>query len=105
MIQLFHKENTEPFIIAAEYLAKEYNVSREIQDEVACKSQNKAEIAIKNGFFEKEIVGVPDKRTKNVITTDEFPKFGTTMESLSKLKPCFEKNGTVTPGNSSGKYV
>lgn len=84
-------------------MAKEYNITREIQDEVACKSQNKAEIAIKSGFFDKEIVGVPDKRTGNLITKDEFPKFGSTIESLSKLKPCFEKNGTVTPGNASGK--
>lgn len=89
-------------MILAEHLAKEYNISRQAQDEFACKSQNKAEAAIKHGWFEKEIVGVPDKRTGNLILRDEFPKFGTTVDGLSKLKPCFEKNGTVTPGNASG---
>lgn len=87
---------------SAEHLAEKYSISREVQDEVACKSQNKTEAAIKNGWFEKEIVGVPNKRTGKLILQDEFPKFGTTMETLSKLKPCFLKNGTVTAGNASG---
>lgn len=85
-------------------MAKEYSISREVQDEAAYKSQIKADLAVKNGFFEKEIVGVPDKRTGNYITKDEFPKSGTTIEGLSKLKPCFEKQGTVTAGNASGVF-
>lgn len=86
----------------AEHLSKLYNISRELQDEYACGSQNKAEVSIKGGLFEKEIVAVPQKRTGNLITQDEFPRFGTTIEKLSKLKSCFIANGTVTAGNSSG---
>uniref|UniRef100_A0A6P7F7L2 Uncharacterized protein LOC114326614 n=1 Tax=Diabrotica virgifera virgifera TaxID=50390 RepID=A0A6P7F7L2_DIAVI len=86
----------------AEHLARIYSISREAQDEFACKSQNKAEKAITDGLFEKEIVGVPEKKTGNLIAKDEFPKFGTTVEKLSKLRPCFISNGTVTAGNASG---
>ncbi|CAG9861377.1 unnamed protein product [Phyllotreta striolata] len=86
----------------AENLAKLYDVSRERQDAFACKSQNKTEAAIKQGAFDKEIVGVPDKRTGNLIVKDEFPKFETTVDKLAKLKPCFIPNGTVTAGNASG---
>ncbi|CAG9832478.1 unnamed protein product [Diabrotica balteata] len=86
----------------AENLAKIYGISREAQDEFACKSQNKTEKAVTDGFFEKEIVGVPDKKTGNLIAKDEFPKFGTTVEKLSKFRPCFISNGTVTAGNASG---
>ncbi|CAH1111864.1 unnamed protein product [Psylliodes chrysocephalus] len=86
----------------AENLANLYKVSREQQDDYACKSQNRAEAAIKKGFFEKEIIGVPDKRTGILIDKDEFPRFDSTVEKLAKLKPCFIANGTVTPGNASG---
>nr|QNT17934.1 acetyl-CoA acetyltransferase cytosolic [Colaphellus bowringi] len=86
----------------AEHLAKVYDIPRQQQDEYACKSQNKAEAAIKNGYFVEEIIGVPEKRTGQLIDKDEFPRFGTTEQSLAKLKPCFIPNGTVTPGNASG---
>ncbi|XP_057653427.1 acetyl-CoA acetyltransferase, cytosolic [Diorhabda carinulata] len=86
----------------AEHLSKLYNIPRELQDEYSCESQIKAEVSIKQGLFEKEIVAVPQKRTGTLITTDEFPRFGTALEKLSKLKSCFIPNGTVTPGNSSG---
>ena len=66
--------------------------------------QNKAEEAIKLGRFKDEIVPVVIKTRKGevVFDTDEFPRFGTTVESLSKLKPAFKKDGTVTAGNASG---
>lgn len=89
----------------AENLAKEYNVSREAQDLLAAKSQNLAEAAQFAGFFDAEIVGVPVPSRKETImvTKDEYIKAGTTVESLSKLRPCFIKEGgTVTPGNASG---
>nr|XP_023026936.1 acetyl-CoA acetyltransferase, cytosolic [Leptinotarsa decemlineata]AMB37467.1 acetyl-CoA acetyltransferase 2 [Leptinotarsa decemlineata] len=86
----------------AEHLSKLYSIPREDQDKYACQSQNKTEEAIKNGFFTEEIIGVPEKRTKKLLDKDEFPRFGTTVETLTKLKPCFISNGTVTPGNASG---
>ncbi|XP_060516454.1 acetyl-CoA acetyltransferase, cytosolic [Cylas formicarius] len=86
----------------AEHLAKVYNITREEQDTFSVNSQYKAEQAIKAGYFEKEIVSVPDKRTKKAIDRDEFPKFNSTLASLAKLKPCFETNGTVTAANASG---
>lgn len=86
----------------AEHLAKTYNISRQAQDEFAVQSQNKCEQAVTNGYFQQEIVPVLDKRTKEPISKDEFPKSGTTIEKLSKLKPCFEQTGTVTAGNASG---
>ncbi|CAH2014562.1 unnamed protein product [Acanthoscelides obtectus] len=87
----------------AEHLAKLYSISREEQDLFACKSQNKAEEAVKNGYFDKEIVPVlVDKRTGATVDKDEFPRPGMTVEKLAKLKPCFENPGTVTAGNSSG---
>ncbi|KAJ8983189.1 hypothetical protein NQ317_005832 [Molorchus minor] len=89
----------------AEHLAKKYNISREAQDEYSCNSQIKVEKATQNNFFDKEIVGVPDKRTGKLINKDEFPKPGTTIQNLSKLRPCFESSGTVTAGNASGKTV
>lgn len=92
----FHMGNT------AEHLAKTYNISRADQDAFSVKSQNKAEIAIKNGYFDEEIVGVLDKRTKKSIDKDEFPKQDCNLEKLAKLRPVFEANGTVTAGNASG---
>ncbi|KAJ8957987.1 hypothetical protein NQ318_001989 [Aromia moschata] len=83
-------------------LGEKYGISREAQDEYACRSQNKAEGAIKNNFFDKEIVGVPEKRTGKVLDKDEFPRFGTTVETLTKLRPCFDPSGSVTAGNASG---
>jgi len=91
--------------ITAENVAEKYNVTREDQDEFSANSQNKAESAIKAGRFKEEIVPtmVPQPKGEPIsFDTDEFPRFGTTKESLSKLKPAFRKDGTVTAGNASG---
>lgn len=91
--------------ITAENVAEKFGISREEQDEFAQKSQNKAEAAIKAGKFKDEIVPVeiPQRKGDPVsFDTDEFPRFGTTKESLSKLRPAFKKEGTVTAGNASG---
>jgi acetyl-CoA C-acetyltransferase len=90
--------------VTAENLAEKYNISREEQDKLAAASQNKAEAAIKEGKFKDEIVPVviPSKKGDIVVDTDEFPRAGVTAEGLSKLKPAFKKDGTVTAGNASG---
>jgi acetyl-CoA C-acetyltransferase len=91
--------------ITAENVAKEYNVSREEQDEFSAKSQNKAESAIKDGRFKSEIIPIEIPQPKGdpiIFSQDEFPRFGTTKEILAKLKPAFKKDGTVTAGNASG---
>ncbi len=91
--------------ITAENVAEKYNVTREEQDEFSAISQNKAEAAIKAGKFKEEIVpiAVPQPKGEPVLfDTDEFPRFGTTKETLAKLKPAFKKDGTVTAGNASG---
>ena len=89
----------------AEILAERYKITRQEQDEFSVRSQNKAEVAIKAGRFKEEIVPVSIPQSKgapSVFDTDEFPRFGTNIESLSKLKPAFKKDGTVTAGNASG---
>ncbi len=91
--------------ITAENVADKFHLTREEQDNFALESQHKAEKAIKSGRFKEEIIAVevPQKRGDPIIfDTDEFPKFGATMEKLAKLRPAFQKNGTVTAGNSSG---
>lgn len=91
--------------VTAENIAKEWNLTREEQDEFAVASQNKAEKAIKEGRFKDEIVPVVIPQRKGepkVFDTDEFPRFGATIEGLSKLRPAFQKEGTVTAGNASG---
>ncbi|XP_035783267.1 acetyl-CoA acetyltransferase, cytosolic-like isoform X1 [Anopheles albimanus] len=90
--------------ITAENLAKEYEISREAQDAFAAKSQQLTEESQKKGYFNEEIVPVPVVGRKETIqfAVDEYPKHGTTVESLAKLRPCFIKDGTVTPGNASG---
>jgi len=91
--------------ITAENVAKKFSLSREEQDAYAALSQEKAEKAIKAGRFKDEIVPVvvPQKKGDPIpFDTDEYPKFGTTAEKLGKLKPAFDKKGTVTAGNSSG---
>jgi acetyl-CoA C-acetyltransferase len=91
--------------ITAENLAEKYKISRQEQDEFAVKSQNKAERAIKEGRFNDEIVPIeiPQKKGEPLIfDKDEYPRFGTTIEKLSSLKPAFKKDGTVTAGNASG---
>ncbi|KAL1492677.1 hypothetical protein ABEB36_010900 [Hypothenemus hampei] len=86
----------------AEHLAKSYNISREDQDLFALNSQMKATAAMNNGYFDQEIIGVPDKRSKVLIVKDEFPKPDISIEKLGKLRPVFDSTGTVTAGNASG---
>ena len=91
--------------VTAENVAEKYKITRAEQDEFSAKSQNKAEAAIKAGKFKDEIVPVPVPQPKGepvLFDTDEFPRFGTTKETLGKLKPAFKKDGTVTAGNASG---
>ena len=91
--------------ITAENIAEQWNLTREMQDKFAAASQAKAEVAIKNGKFKEEIVPVVIPQRKGdpiVFDTDEFPRFGTTVEKLAKLRPAFKKDGTVTAGNASG---
>jgi acetyl-CoA C-acetyltransferase len=90
--------------ITAENIAEQYGLTRDEQDQFALASQQKAEAAIKGGRFQAEIVPVTiaSKKGDTVVDTDEFPRFGTTVESLAKLRPAFKKDGTVTAGNASG---
>lgn len=91
--------------ITAENLAEEFNISRLEQDEFALHSQQKVAAAIRTGKFEKEIVPVEISKKDGesvVFRTDEFPRPDTTLEILSKLKPAFKGDGTVTAGNASG---
>jgi acetyl-CoA C-acetyltransferase len=91
--------------ITAENVAEKYGLTREMQDEFAVASQQKAQAAIEGGKFKDEIVPVVIKGKKGdiVFDTDEHPKFGTTMEKVAKLKPAFKKDGgTVTAANASG---
>jgi len=91
--------------VTAENVAKQYGITREEQDEFALRSQQNAEKAIKSGRFKDEIVPVEVPQRKGapkIVDTDEHPRFGTTLEDLSKLKPAFLKDGTVTAGNASG---
>src|ERR1700712_2628087 len=88
----------------AENVAKQWQITRQQQDEFAMKSQNKAEAAQAAGKFKDEIVAVTIKSRKGdiVVDTDEYPKKGVTLESLTKLRPAFDKEGTVTAGSASG---
>ncbi|HET6757324.1 MAG TPA: acetyl-CoA C-acetyltransferase [Burkholderiales bacterium] len=90
--------------VTAENIAKKYEVSRREQDEFAAASQQKAEAAQKAGKFKDEIlpIEIPSKKGAVTFDADEYPKHGTTVESLSTLKPAFSKEGTVTAGNASG---
>ena len=91
--------------ITAENVAEKFKISREEQDAFAAQSQQRAEAAIKSGRFKDEIVPVeiPQRRGEPIVfDTDEFPRFGTMVESLAKLKPVFRKGGSITAGNSSG---
>ena len=94
----YHMGNT------AENVAKQWQITRQQQDEFAVKSQNKAEAAMKAGRFKDEIVPVTIKTRKGdtVVDTDEYPKAGVTLESISKLRPAFDKEGTVTAASASG---
>jgi acetyl-CoA C-acetyltransferase len=88
----------------AENVAKKWQITRAQQDEFAVKSQNKAEAAMKAGKFKDEVAPVMIKTRKGdtVVDTDEYPKAGVTLESISKLRPAFDKEGSVTAANASG---
>ncbi len=90
--------------ITAENVAKKHGITREEQDQFALASQNKAEAAQKAGKFVDEIIPyeIVSKKGTTVFDSDEFIKHGTTLESLSSLRPAFDKAGTVTAGNASG---
>jgi acetyl-CoA C-acetyltransferase len=94
----YHMGNT------AENVAQKWQITREQQDEFAAKSQQKAEAAMKSGRFKEEIVAVKiaGRKGDTIVDADEYPKHGTTVESLAKLRPAFDKNGSVTAGNASG---
>ncbi|WP_373203176.1 acetyl-CoA C-acetyltransferase [Citrobacter amalonaticus] len=90
--------------ITAENVAREYGISRDMQDELALLSQKKAVAAIHSGAFEAEIVpvSVTSRKKTIVFDRDEFPKADSTAEGLAALRPAFDKAGTVTAGNASG---
>jgi acetyl-CoA C-acetyltransferase len=94
----YHMGNT------AENVAEKWQITRDEQDAFAVSSQNKAEAAINAGRFKDEIVPVTVKtrREEKTVDTDEFPRFGATLEGMAKLRPAFAKDGTVTAGNASG---
>jgi acetyl-CoA C-acetyltransferase len=94
----YHMGNT------AENVAKQYQITRGQQDEFAVGSQNKAEAAQKAGKFKDEIVPVTIKGRKGdtIVDTDEYPRHGATLDAMTKLRPAFEKDGSVTAGNASG---
>ena len=94
----YHMGNT------AENVATKWQLTRDEQDAFAAASQQQAEAAQKAGRFTDEIVPVTIKTRKGdiVVDADEYPKHGTTAESLGKLRPAFDKEGTVTAGNASG---
>ena len=91
--------------ITAENIAEQWNLTREEQDEFALNSQLKAEEAVKSGRFKDEIVPVEIPQRKGdpkIVDTDEYPRFGATIEAMARLRPAFKKDGTVTAGNASG---
>lgn len=94
----YHMGNT------AENVAKQWNLSRQVQDEFAVGSQNKAEAAQKAGKFKDEIVPFTIKGRKGdtIVDADEYIKHGVTLEGIGKLRPAFDKEGTVTAANASG---
>ena len=94
-----------PMGITAENIAEQFGIDRAEQDAFSASSQQKAEAAQKAGYFDKEIIAVEIPQRKGdplVFKSDEFPRHGTTAESLGKLRPAFKKDGTVTAGNASG---
>ncbi|WP_066702548.1 acetyl-CoA C-acetyltransferase [Celeribacter ethanolicus] len=90
--------------ITAENVANQWQISREMQDEFALASQNKAEAAQKAGKFSDEIVPFTVKTRKGdiVVDQDEYIRHGATIEAMQKLRPAFDKDGSVTAGNASG---
>jgi acetyl-CoA C-acetyltransferase len=94
----YHMGNT------AENVAEKWQITREEQDNFALASQQKAEMAMNAGKFQDEIAPVTYSTRKGEVTVseDEYPKHGTTLETLQKLRPAFDREGTVTAGNASG---
>ena len=94
----YHMGNT------AENVARQFQITRQQQDEFAVYSQQKAEAAQKAGRFNEEIVPVTIKSRKGdiIVSSDEYPRHGATVEAMAKLRPAFEKDGTVTAGSASG---
>ncbi len=90
--------------MTAENVAEKYQITKQMQDEFATASQNKAEAAQKSGRFKDEIVPVTikDRKGDKIVDTDEFPRHGVTVDQLAKIRPAFKKDGTVTAGNASG---
>ncbi|TIL35735.1 acetyl-CoA C-acetyltransferase [Mesorhizobium sp.] len=94
----YHMGNT------AENVARQFQITREHQDQLALASQNKAEAAQKAGKFKDEIVAftVKGKKGDNIVDQDEYIRHGATIEAMTKLRPAFDKDGTVTAANASG---
>ena len=91
--------------LTAEEVARRYGVTREQQDAFAAESQRRAEAAVSSGVFDREIVQVDVPQRKGApirVARDEYPRAGTTVETLAGLRPAFAKDGTVTAGNASG---
>jgi acetyl-CoA C-acetyltransferase len=90
--------------VTAENVARKYGISRHDQDELAVESHRRASRAIEAGRFSTQIIPIEIKSRKETIAfqVDEGPRTDTTLEALAKLKPAFDKDGTVTPGNASG---
>ena len=90
--------------ITAENVARQFQITREEQDQFAVASQNKAEAAQKAGKFKDEIVGVTIKGRKGdtIVDADEYIRLGATLDAITKLRPAFDKDGTVTAANASG---
>lgn len=101
LIDAFHNYHMG---ITAENVAKKWSISRQEQDQFACHSQQKCETAQKQGLFTKEIipVSVPARGGVKEVSIDEFPRSGCTVEGLNKIRPAFDKSGSVTAGNASG---
>ena len=100
---------TDPFDnvhmgITAENIAAKWQISREEQDDFATESHRRALRAIKNGYFKEQIlpIEVITRKETTIFDTDEHPRENTSIESLAKLRPVFQKQGTVTAGNASG---
>ncbi len=97
--------HTDPLGVTAENVAREFDISRTDQDAFAVRSQERAAEAMKNGRLQAEItaVTIPQRRGQDdIVEVDEHPRPGTTVEALAELRPAFERDGTVTAGNSSG---
>jgi acetyl-CoA C-acetyltransferase len=94
----YHMGNT------AENIARQWQITRDEQDEFAVRSQNKAEAAQKSGRFKDEIatVTIASRKGDIIVADDEYPRHGATIDGMGKLRPAFAKDGTVTAGNASG---